>query len=951
VTPEHHRRVGQLYRDALELPPEARGAFLSSACQRDTALRQEVESLLAYERRTDFVVDLSAVEVLGRAIATEQSQSWVGRQISHYLVLSLLGRGGMGEVYRARDLRLAREVAVKALPLAYSIDATRLHRFEQESRAAGQLSHPNVVTVHDVGVHEGVPFIVTELLEGGDLREEMSVGSLPQARAIGYARQIARGLAATHAKGIVHRDLKPENLFVTHDGRVKILDFGLAKLAGRADQASSAGERLETSPGLVVGTVGYASPEQLRGDGSDHRTDIFAFGVILHEMLAGRRPFDGASPADVAASIVMGEPRDLDETVCVPALNRIVRRCLEKNPDQRFQSASDLAFALDVLSGSSAPSELDLPFAGSDRGRPQGRRRRSSSAVLLASCLLIAALSAVVWRTRAGAPALQEPVARFVLPIENGVLAPGDLEVSPNGAYLAYSTGRLGAKTLYLRDLANLEAAALEIQGGDGPFFSPDSQWLGFFADGKMKKISVHGGAPITLADAPSNRGAHWGDHGFIAFAPIARAGLFQVSADGGMPEVLTTLDAERGETSHTSPRWLPGGEAIVYVARGETEQNRVLVAESFEDGRRRLLLEGVAAPRRAATGHLLYVQRSTLTALPFDSERLEIRGAPIPLVDGVRAYGLSDAGLLMYAPVGAIDHTTASLVLVDRQGQAESLNAPSRNYEQPRMSPDGRRVAVSIRRGPDYNVWIYDLVRDSLSQLTFDGRNAWPLWSHDGRSVIYASNRTGTSWDIYRKSADGSGAEEALLIEPMLQVPHSVSSDGRLLGLTEVTTSSFHASLRSISDSAPGVKIESGWSPTLSRDGRWVAYTSNETGRYEVFVRSTSRLAGKWLISTEGGVEPLWSPSGSELFYRNGDKLLAVDVSTDGAFASGTPRLLFEAQYRLDDQQDPMRSYDVTPDGRRFLMIKDAAQPVTSRLHVVVHWFGELESAAAGQN
>ena len=958
MTPEQHQRIGQLYRDALELSPEQRSSFLSTVCRGDAALQREVESLLCYEAHDRTMVDGSALQVLGRAMAVEQSTFWIGRHVSHYRILSLLDRGGMGEIYRARDTRLGRDVAIKALPHVYSADPARLQRFEQESRAAGQLNHPNVLTVYDIGVHDGAPFIVAELLDGLDLRRQLNRGRLPHGRALDYAQQIARGLAATHAKGIVHRDLKPENLFATTDGRVKILDFGLAKLtAPPGAHAMSSSQRLGTSPGLILGSIGYLSPEQLRGEQADHRADVFAFGVILYEMLTGGRPFERESPAEVMAAILKDEPPDLTETsrAISPTLNRIVRRCLEKNPDQRFQTASDLGFALDVLSLISSASfeahaELMAPIGG--LGVPR-RQRRVLASVALLMCLVGGAVAGMIaWNTRTDVPAAQGPVARFVLPVQPGAIFPGDLELSPNGSYLAYSSGRPGAKTLYLRSLANPEATALaEIEGGDGPFFSPDSLWLGFFAGGKLKKISVHGGAPITLADAPANQGADWGEHGSIVFAPIARAGLFEVSANGGVPVALTTPDAERRETSHVNPRWLPGGGAVIYVARGETQADRAVMAFSREDRRHRVLLEGDAIPRYVSTGHLVYLHDGTLMAAPFDLERLELTRTPIPVLQTVATYGVSNAGSLIYAPRLSSGAGQAGLVWVNRSGQAQSLGAPPRSYSNPRLSPDGRQIAVTVRTAENSNIWIYDLFRQALRPLTFEGRNGWPVWSHNGVHVIYASNRAGTSWDIYRKPADGSAAEEPLLIKPLLQIPQSLTADGRILGLTDISTFSFHTSLLSMSDRMPSAQVTSGWTPSLSPDGRYVAYVSSETGRYEIYVRPTSGTAGKWLISTDGGVEPVWSAGGSELFYRDGDKLLAVDVVTHARFEYGKPRVLFEGRYRLGEvNRDDTRNYDVAPDGRRFLMLRDEMEPVTSQLNVVVNWFNDLQQVVGAQ-
>jgi eukaryotic-like serine/threonine-protein kinase len=944
VTPERYQQVGRLYREALARPPAQRSSFLFTACNGDVSLQREVESLLRYDTDGDTMIDGFALQVLGETLGAQQSQSWVGRQVSHYRILSMLGYGGMGEVYRARDTRLARDVAVKALSLVYSADPMRLGRFEQEAQAAGKLNHPNVLAVYDIGVHEGAPYIVTELLEGEDLRQQLHDGALPHRRAIDYARQIASGLAATHAKGIIHRDLKPENLFVTSDGRVKILDFGLAKLtAPSGNEAMSPSRRLGTSPGLIIGTIGYLSPEQLRGEQPDQRADMFAFGVILYEMLTGRRPFERGSPADITAAILKEEPPDLNEPrrVIPPAVDKIVRRCLEKNPAHRFQSASDLGFALEVLSPMShawrgALSDLISRNRGIAGGRPERRILRAVTA--LVGVLGTVSYGFVVWNARSVAPRPAGPIARFVLPVQTGAIAAGDLEMSPDGAYLAYSTGRPGAKTLSLYSLADPDVALARIDDGDGPFFSPDSQWLGFFAHGKMKKISVRGGTAVTIADAPSNRGADWGEHGSIVFAPIARAGLLTVAATGGVPEILTTPDSEQGETSHVRPRWLPGSQAVVYVARGEAQTNRKVMAFSLKDGQPQVLLDGDEIPKYMPTGHLVFIHQGRLMAAPFDLERLEVTGTPMPIMEGVATYGLSNAGSLIYAPNVASAATKAVLVWVNRNGQTEPLNAPPNDYSNPRLSPDGRRIALTMRAGGDDNIWLYDTARDALTRLTFEGRNGWPVWSHDGRQVIYA------------KPADGAAAEEALLVKPLIQVGHSLSRDGRLLALTEVSTSAFQTSLLSVPERHVSVMMTNGWSPSLSPDGRWVAYTSNDAGRYAVYVRPTSGAAGKWLISSDGGVEPLWSPNGSEIFYRLGEKVFAVAVATHGGFQHGKPHVLFEGHFRLDDQKDPVRSYDVTFDGQRFLMIRDEIEPATNQLQVVVNWIHDLDRSAAAR-
>ena len=946
VTPEHHHRIGRLFRDALELPALERSSFLSRSCDGDAALHKEVESLLSYEAVGHSAIDGSALEAGARAMALEQSHSWVGRQVSHYQVLARLGGGGMGEVYRARDIRLGRHVAIKALPLAFATDNVRMRRFEEEARTAGQLNHPNVVVVYDIGVHDGAPFIVTEMLEGEDLRQQLNRGALPQRRVIDYAQQITRGLAATHARAIVHRDLKPENLFVTREGCVKILDFGLAKQTDATDAEPSAStERRDTSPGFIVGTIGYLAPEQLRGERADHRADVFAFGVMVHEMLSGRRPFERRSPSEIVAAILKDEPPDLNGATGLMTLNRIVRRCLEKDPAQRFQSARDLGFALDMLSPTSTESaEVDAPPLTSFRraGALQMRRWAAPGAALL-TLLLTAAIGVMaIWNARS----VQRPqgqVARFVLPVHDATVLPGDLELSRDGAFLAYSSGRRGNRTLFVRKLATPDAVPLAvIEGGEGPFFSPDSQWLGFFADGKMKKISMRGGAPITLADAPSQRGANWGEDGSIVFAPIARAGLFMISENGGVPEALTTPDEQRLETSHVNPRWLPGGRHVIYVARGETQANRAIVAFSLHDRVSRVLLDGDAVPRYLPTGHLTFIHQGALMAVPFSAERLQLTGPAAATVHGVAAYGVSDAGLLMYASVNAAPGTR--LVWVNRQGQTADTTAPVRNYGNPRLSPDGRHVALTVATAEQSNIWIFNFVRDALVRLTFEGRSGWPVWMRNGREIVYASNRSGTSWDVYRRSTDGTGAESSVLMKPLLQIPHALSAEDGLLALTEIGPSSFHTAMLSMRDGAMNDRVRNAWTPSLSPDGRWFAYTSNDTGRYEVYVRPTSGTEGQWQISTDGGVEPVWSASGSELFYRHRNQMFAVDIVTDPTFEHGKPRKLFEGRYALGEVKDDAREYDVAPDGQRFLMLRPVTEPSTGDLKVVVNWYDELQ-------
>lgn len=565
---------------------------------------------------------------------------------------------------------------------------------------------------------------------------------------------------------------------------------------------------------------------------------------------------------------------------------------------------------------------------------------------MLVSVLSAAAGAMVVWNARPVIPVAPQPVGRFVIPLGSGERLTGDAQLSPDGAYLAYSSGRPGAFKLYLRDLAEVDTKPKqEFEGGTGPFFSPDSQWLGFFADGKMKKASVHGGALITLADAPSNRGASWGDDGWIVFTPIGRSGLFRVPANGGPTEILTTPEPERMETSHRSPQSLPGGKAVLYEARGETEANSAISVFSLANRQSRVLIDSGTPhrPHYVSTGHLVYLHLGTLMAAPFDLDRLELTGIPVPVVEDVATYDFSNAGTLVYAPrISSGASPAATLVWVNRQGVVEPVRTPPKNYLHPRLSPDERSIVVEITSGTDSNLWVYDLARDRSRRLTFEGRNLWPVWTQDNLRVIYGSNKTGTTWDIYWKPADGTGTEEALLIKPLMQLPHTLSRNGRVLALTEVSPASIDTWLFSMKDRTTSGPFAKAIAPTLSPDGRWVAYASNESGRYEIYVRPTSGAAGKELISSDGGVEPLWSPASTELFYRNGDRMLAVDVITHAGFEHGKPRVLFEGSYSFDviDSQN----YDVATDGQRFLMIREPTQSATTPLNVVLNWFEDLE-------
>lgn len=875
-----------------------------------------------------------------------------GTRLGPYQIVSALGAGGMGEVYRARDSRLNRDVAIKILPASYARDPDRLQRFEQEARTVAALNHPNILALYDTGTHEGSPYLVSELLEGGTLREQLVDGPLPARKAIDYALQIAQGLAAAHEKGIVHRDLKPENIFVTKDGRVKILDFGLAKLAMKEGLAAapvdSANMTLSpTSAGVVVGTAGYMSPEQVRGQAVDPRSDIFNFGMVLYEMLAGKRAFRGDTSVETMSAILKEDPPALPATngQVLPAVERIVWRCLEKGPEQRFQSARDLGFALEVLAGRGSGSDalVMAPLRGS-RARRWKERLPWVSGFLLIGIVSVAA----IWFLRSSSVTSSPPLTRTVIDLPPGYqLAALDypaIAISPDGTKIAYVAIHSGSRLIYLRPLDSLDATTLsDTEGANTPVFSPDGQWIEFFAGGKLKKISVNGGSAVTLAYASgTSRGSSW-VNGSIVFVSAAGSNLLRISDTGGAAQVLAGGDLW--------PEVLPDGKAVLFSVGGTNELAAQAISSGILQGERHSLATGGTSPHYAPSGHLVFAQGDNLMAGPFDSRRLQLTGSPVPVLPGVlhsfsggAQYGISATGSLVYVPGSA--QGQERLVWVGRNGTEQPLSAPPRAYSYPRISPDGRRVAVAVGE-EGIQIWIYDLARDTSTRLTFGGDlNYTSTWTPDGKRLAFMSDKEGPL-NILWQPADGSGTAERLIQSEYPQFPTSFSPDGRLLAYAEVNPKTgYDLWVLRLSDHeaqpflrTPNTETVASFSP----DGRWLAYISDESGRYEVYVQPYPGAGGKYQISEGGGTEPVWNPNGKELFYRAGDKMMAVEVTTNPGFSAGKPKALFQGSYLPTTATSPY--YDVSRDGQRFLMIKPSEQgSALTQIVVVQNWFEELK-------
>jgi len=868
----------------------------------------------------------------------------------------------MGEVYRARDTRLERIVAVKILPDHLSDRAELRERFDREARTIASLNHPHICVLHDIGQQDGTDFLVMEYLEGETLSERLKKGPLPLEQVLRYAIEIADALDKAHRKGITHRDLKPGNIMLTKSG-TKLLDFGLAKLKQEVAPANVQFSRLPTAGnpltahGTIIGTLQYMAPEQLEGKESDARTDIFAFGVVVYEMATGRKAFEGKSQASLIAAILEREPPAMSslQPMTPPALDRVVKRCLAKDPDDRWQTARDLQQELKWIAegGSEALSVMPVPAKGI---RALGRR---GLFVGVGALLLVAAIASLAtWNLRPSAS--PQPVSRLTITLPPGQQLAGlengpAVALSPDGAHLAYAATQGATQQLYLRAMDSQDAKPIPgTEGGVTPFFSPDGQWLGFFAGNKLKKISVSGGAALTLTNAAFPVGASWGSQGMIAVASTQIAALQQVPDVGGVPQALTRL--EKGEVAHRWPEFLPGGKAVLFAAGTNVVNfsNAQIAVQSVGTGDRRNLVQGGTQPRYAPSGHLVYVQGGSLMAMPFDPQRLTATGAAVPVVEGVlqspingdAQYSFSSTGSLVYVSRN-VQSTQSKLVWVSRNGAEQPVAAPVHAYRNLRLSPDGRRAAVTIDE-EETQIWLYDLSRETLTRFTFGGNyNSAPVWTPDGKRIAFMSNREGPQ-NVFWEPADRSGGPERLTTSEYTPVPMSWSPDGQLLAFSEINSATgYDIWVLRFSEHKAQAFLRTPFNeavPSFSHDGRWLAYVSDESGRYEVYVQPYPGPGGRLQISTEGGTEPVWNPNGRELFYRSGNKMIAVDIVTQPGFAAGKPRVLFEQQYVPTPLTSP--NYDVSPDGQRFLMLKpnQSAEVAPTQINVVLNWFEELK-------
>jgi len=877
-------------------------------------------------------------------------------RLGPYEIVNWVGAGGMGEVYRARDTRLDRIVAIKVLPARVADRPEVRQRFEREARAVASLNHPHICSLHDIGWEAGAPFLVMEFLEGETLSVRLARGLLPAPDALRYSLEIADALDEAHRHGIVHRDLKPGNIMLTKSG-AKLLDFGLAKLQETRPLARSVENSAVpttsfslTGEGELVGTLRYMAPEQIERGNADARTDIFAFGSIVSEMMTGRRTFQGASTATLVAAILERDPPSISEVrpEAPPLLDQIVQKCLAKNPDDRWQSARDLLHGLRWVAESRREKEA-----------PRRRRLEVLPWAVAALCLFAAlALGVVGLRARPG----EAPTVRFPVHPPGESRLVGSIAVSPDGRQIAFATTTpQGSTALWVRPLDSLAARALAgTEGGRYPFWSPDNEFLGFIAEGQLKKINVNGGPPVSLSGVFDARGGTWNREGVIVYSPNFGDRLYRIDASGGKPTPVTTLDASLQHSSHQWPQFLPDGRHFLFLVWSALPEASGTYVGSLDSKESRRLFgadRSVAFARGPGrVGQLLFLRGATLMGQEFDPDALRLSGEAFPIADpiwydginpGLTAFSVSENGVLAYRS-GGVRNT--QLTWFDRNGRRVGSVGPMGAHRDLWLSPDDRQVAISsmdLQTGT-HDIWLFELSRGTATRFTFHAADeTTPLWSPDGKSIVFTSSRDGPS-NLYQKGASGTRVEEPLLVSSVSKYPTDWSSDHRhVLFANWDSRTKWDVWSLPLASQTTGAEpqpvpylqtefdtFQAGFSP----DGRWVAYTSNESKRYEVYVQPFPAGSGRWQISTEGGAQPQWSRSGRELFYLAPDrKLMAVPIRSGASFEPGSPRALFQTE--VTGLVDARNHYVVAADGERFLVNTVVEEPRSAPINVVVNW------------
>lgn len=901
-----------------------------------------------------------------KTIETPYPQFSPGKSLANrYKIIKELGKGGMGEVYLAEDTNLKRRVAIKVLPQPFALDKERLSRFEREARFLASLNHPNIATIHGLEKSDNQQFLVMELIEGETLRERISKGPLPVEEVYEVCRQIAQGLESAHERGIIHRDLKPANIKVTPEGKIKILDFGIAKAFRKQSDESDSSKSPSitdeiTRPGLILGTAIYMSPEQAKGKAVDKRSDIWAFGCILFECLTGMRAFEGETMSETIASILKGEP-EWDELPAATSMGirALIRRCLQKDKNRRQHDIADARIEIEeTLAERSGPFQKTFKVA-------QGVRTRGWQRIAPWGLFGMAAITAAIvfwspWRIE---QPLNKSITQFVINLPSTeTLDPGlrpAVAISPQGQSIVYVSVHDDRTQLYLREMDQLVATPIPgTNDASGPFFSPDGEWIGFFSSGKLKKISLSGGTPQTLCDATLGRGACWGPDNNIIFTAAPGTGLWRISANGGDSQILTRLDIENDELTHRWPVILPRGKALLFTIRTSNNSSfddASIALFSFKTGQHRILIEGGTQASYVPTGHLVYARAGSLHAVPFDIDRLKKTGPSVPILEhvimdpatGAAHFSFSENGSLVYIQ-GDPWIAERKLFRTNHQGRIQPLSEKRYPIQSPQYSPDGKKLALMIEATSD-DVWIYDISRDNFSRFTYEaGSNVAPIWTPDSQKVTFSSNRAGP-YNIFWKPADGSSAAEQLTASEFIEFPNSWSPDAEVLiySQSHPTTGLDIWLLPFKEERNPRKLIVTPYNEFASKfspDGKWIAYVSDESGQNEVYVQQFPGPGGKLQISKDGGSFPVWAPNGEELFYINGSKMLATKISMSPKFEASSPRQLFMSEYLSSGANPSIPNYDISSDGYHFVTVRSEQEKAPTRLHVILNWFGELK-------
>jgi serine/threonine-protein kinase len=938
MTPERWQKINEVFQSVVELESGEQQAFLEKACAEDDSLRQQVETLLAANAEAGTFIAGNAAKDVAHLLQNRNETTLSGQNLRHYEIVSILGTGGMGKVYLARDSKLNRSVAVKTLPDLFSTQPNFVKRFQTEAKAAATLNHPNVATIYSVEETDDNKFFITmEYVEGKPLNSMIPAGGLDLRTFLEWFISLADALTHAHEKGIVHRDIKPSNIMITPAGVPKILDFGLARIDNSKVSGDDSTLHL-TKTGQVLGTPAYMSPEQAKGEQADHRSDIFSLGVVMYEAITGERPFKGDNYASIVSELMTKEPPTVEQIKPdIPyLLSRLIMKCLNKEPRYRYQSMNEVLVLLrETRSAIESGASLSRPAPAL-----LSRSNTFSRGLLFGAIALLTLLSGfAVWQWFRSNASEKSSVIRFsVSPPPGTELSIFEAKITPDGKNIIFPSRQQGIEPLFIRPLDKFEARPLEgTDGGKFPFLSPDGKWLGFTSRTKgIKKIPIEGGVALTICDTcEMTLGGSWSENDTIVFAD--NTGLYKVSADGGTPEKLTTINKENDERSHNTPQILPDGKNVLFTIDTNDKSKPAIVSLEKKEIRYLKDIGEAWKAKYLPTGHLIFARDKQLMAMAFDLQTLEITGQPIPIIGDIYSFSpnfqITDNGTLVYLPV--IKMTDNFLTLIDRNGEGKPAIDKKGDFSSPRISPDGKRIAAKL----DDDIWVYEIESGRGIRITSEGKSVIPLWSLDGRSIIYSTENE-SSWAVYKKNADGTGEAEMLTSGDKQYHAYSIHPTENLLALTTFTsTGNTDIVTINLADKVQKAIIASPFkedTPRFSPDGKWIAFHSMETGKSQIYVQPWGEEGTRVPLTKDGGMFPVWTKNGKEIIYRRGNKFFSSEIQTAPEFKVISERMLFEGNY--------LTSYDVSPDGEKFLMVKNEHGIFPKHLNVVVNWMEEFK-------